>query len=85
MKEILSKMYGIIHERAIQKGMKTESHPYEFGTYEVKCIVEITEEKTITLFAVLKNGFQSWEDAIYTTNSFKELRQWLQENIEKIS
>lgn len=85
MKEILSDMHGMLIERAIVKGMKSENRHYNFGEYEVKCWVNISEEKIETRFAVFTTYFQDWNKAIYTTNSFKELREWLQDNIENIN
>lgn len=84
MKEILSEMHGMLNERAIVNGMKSETRPYNFGDYEIKCWVEITEESIKTTFYVHTKTFQLYKDAIYKTDSFKELRRWLQENIDNI-
>ena len=85
MKQILSEMYGMLEERAIIKGMKSPTRYYDFGEFEIKCWVDITEESVKTTFYVQTKSFQSTEEAIYKTNSFKELREWLQKNIDNIS
>ena len=85
MKQILSEMYGLLEERAIVKGMKSSNRYYDFGDFEVKCLIRITEESIQTTFYVQTKSFQSTEEAIYKTNSFKELREWLQKNIDDIS
>ena len=85
MKTILNEMHGMFNERAIVYGMKTEKHPYNFGDYEIKCWVEIEEEEIKTTFAVFPKCFMDWDEAIFKTDSFKKLREWLQEHIEEIS
>jgi len=78
-------MHGMLNARAIIDGMKSENRQYRFGDYEVKCWVNISEEGIKTQFAVFTKLFQDWDKAIYTTDSFKELRKWLQENIDSIN
>lgn len=84
MKQILTSMNGILRERAIINGMKSQNHYYDFGDYEIKCWVNITEESVETTFYVQTKIFQNSEEAIYKTNSFKDLREWLQKNIDEI-
>lgn len=85
MKQILSEMCGLLQERAIVSGMKSPTRYYDFGDFEIKCWVNITEESIQTTFFVQTKSFQSSSEAIYKTNSFKELREWLQKNIDDIS
>lgn len=85
MKQILSEMYGFLEERAIIKGMKEacDSH-YDFSKATVKCRVRITEEGIKTEFAVYPETFWNYRDPLYTTDSFTELRKWLEEHKEEL-
>lgn len=83
MKEIISKISGRLQGRAIQKGMKSADHPYDFGNYEVRCYVQITEESINTCFRVYPMVFA--DECVYETNSFKDLREWLRRNIDEIN
>lgn len=81
MKEILSEMYGFLDERAIVKGMKEErGDSFDFSKSEVKCWVTITEEGVKTKFYVFPKTFCDRKDCLYTTDSFTELRKWLEEH-----
>ena len=81
MKKVLSEMYGFLYERAIVEGMKEVTGDYyDFSKAEVKCWVKITEEGVKTEFYVYPKTFCNLEDCLYTTNSFKELRRWLEEH-----
>ena len=81
MKKVLSEMYGFLYKRAIVEGMKEVTGDYyDFSKTEVKCWVKITEEGVKTEFCVYPKTFCNLEDCLYTTNSFKELRRWLEEH-----
>lgn len=84
-KVILNEIYGLLNEYAIVDGMKSENRQYGFGDYEVKCWVNITEEEIKTTFYVYKKVFEDFGNFIFKCESFKELRQWLQQNIDKIN
>ena len=76
-------MYGFLSERAIVKGMKEVTGDYyDFSETEVKCWVTITDEGIKTEFTVHPKAF--CRDSIYTTDSFKELRKWLEEHKDEI-
>lgn len=85
MKEILSEMHGFLSERAIIKGMKeARGDCYDFSNAEVKCWVEITEEGVKTKFTVHPKTFCDYRNYLYTTTSFKELREWLEEHKDEL-
>ena len=85
MKEVLSEMYGYLSERAIIKGMKeVRGDYYDFSRTEVKCWVTITEEGVKTKFYVYPKAFCDSKDCLYTTTSFKELREWLEEHKDEL-
>lgn len=73
-------MCGFLYERAIVEGMKEDGRDYDFSEAEVKCWIKITEEGVETEFCVYPKTFCSLKDYLYTTNSFKELRRWLEEH-----
>jgi hypothetical protein len=80
MREVLSEIRGLISERAIVRGMKSEKRNYEFSTAEVKCTVSITENGVRTHFRVYSDYFNDYPNALFTTDSFSELREWLEEH-----
>lgn len=80
MREILSEIRGLISERAIVRGMKSEKRNYEFSAAEVTCHVSITENGIRTHFRVYAHCCSDYYDAIFTTDSFSELREWLEEH-----
>lgn len=83
MKEVISEMYGFLRERAIMKGMKeVRGDQYDFSNAEVKCWVKITEEGVKTEFTVHPKTFCN--EVLYTTNSFSDLRKWLEEHKDEL-
>lgn len=73
-------MHGTISERAIVDGMKSEDRIYRFSVAEVKCDVSINKDGVKTHFRVYKTGFDDYNQALFTTDSFDELRTWLEEH-----
>lgn len=84
MKEVLSSISGLLDERAIVKGMKSADNYYDFSEWEVKCWVTITEEGVKTKFSVYPKAFCDYGQYLFKTNSFKELREWLEEHKSEI-
>ena len=84
MKEILSDMYGLLSKRAVVKGMKSAHYYHNFSKWEVKCWVTITEEGVETEFKVYPETFCDYKKYLFKTNSFKELREWLEEHKSEI-
>ena len=78
-------MYGFLDGRAIVKGMKeVRGDYYDFSNAEVRCWVKITEEGVKTEFYVYTETFCNRNDCLYTTNSFTELRKWLEEHKDEL-
>ena len=80
MRETLSEIRGLISESAIVNGMKSEKRNHEFSTAVVKCHVSITENGVRTHFRVYADHFDGYHDALFTTDSFSELKEWLEEH-----
>lgn len=80
MREVLSEIRGLISESAIVRGMKSEKRNYEFSTAEVKCSVSITENGVKTHFRVYSDYFEDYHNTLFTTDSFSELKEWLEEH-----
>lgn len=80
MREVLSEIHGVIRNRAIVNGMKSEKRNYEFSIAEVKCDVSINKDEIKTHFRVYKTGFEDYHNTLFTTDSFSELREWLEEH-----
>ena len=85
MKKVLSEIHGFIYERAVVKGMKEiRGGYYDFSKAEVKCWVKITEKGVKTEFYICSKPSCDLKDHLYTTDSFKKLRKWLEEHKDEI-
>ena len=65
----------------IAKDMDTK---YGVSEWNVGCHFSIKDEQPYVLFRVYPRAFANWKECLFECDSYKELKQWLEDHKEEI-